>query len=238
MKGPLYLIAGGTESVPDRVVQAALRMTGISRPRVAYIGVASADSAALRRRYDARLRKAGAGLVLPVPLCGRLGNARRAARAIESADVVFFSGGDVEAGMRVLEARGIVPFLRSAHRSGRPFIGVSAGSIMLCRSWIRWPDPRDEASAELFPCLGLSRIICDTHGEGDGWSELKAALTRRPVGATGYGIVSGSAVIVEPDGTVSSFGGEVHVFKRRKSGIAQVRSLVPRHEESGQIEEE
>jgi cyanophycinase-like exopeptidase len=121
----------------------------------------------------------------------------------------------------------MIPFFRSVHRSGIPFIGVSAGSIMLCRSWIRWADPRDEGSATPFPCLGLSRITCDTHGEGDGWGELKSVLALRPVGATGYGIVSGSAIIVEPDGTVTAFGGAVHVFKRRKAGVVQVPSLLP-----------
>jgi cyanophycinase-like exopeptidase len=224
-------MAGGNESISgagtDRVVHLALRRTGIARPRVAYVGAASGDNPAVRRRHIARLRKAGAGPVLPMPLCGKRGSASRAAAALGSADVVFFCGGDVEAGMRTLEARGMVSLLRTAHRSGVPFIGISAGSIMLCRSWIRWADPGDEASAELFPCLGLCRIICDTHGEGDGWGELESVLHRRPIGSTGYGIVSGSALVVEPDGSVSPFGGEVHVLKRRTTGIARVRSLRP-----------
>jgi cyanophycinase-like exopeptidase len=200
-------------------------------PRVAYIGAASGDDPALRRRNAALLSRAGAGPLLHVPLCGRQANAPKAARAIESADVIFFSGGDVEEGMRVLEERGMVPFLREVHRSGIPFVGVSAGSIMLCRSWIRWTDPGDDRSAELFPCLGLTRILCDTHGEGDGWYELKAMLALRPVGSTGYGIVSGAGIVVDQDGTVSAFGGEVHVFKRRKKGVAQVQSLRPEPEE-------
>ena len=165
--------------------------------------------------------------MLWAPLCGRLGNAPKAAAAIESADVVFFSGGDVAAGMQILEQRGMIPFLRAVSRSGTPFIGVSAGSIMLCREWIRWRDARDDESGELFPCLGIARLSCDTHGEGDGWGELKSMLALRPVGATGYGITSGSAIIVEPDGTISASGGEVHVFRRRKGGIAQVQSLLP-----------
>jgi cyanophycinase-like exopeptidase len=228
---PLFLIAGGIEPDSRRgteaIVQAALLWTGIYRPSVAYVGVASGDDPALRRRYIASLRRAGAGLVLWVPLCGRLANAPKSALAIDSADVVFFCGGDVEAGMRIVEERGLIPFLRSVHRSGIPFIGVSAGSIMLCRSWIRWADSRDEGSAELFPCLGLSRLICDTHGEGDGWGELKSVLALRPLGATGYGIESGSALIVEPDGTVTAFGGVVQMFKKGKAGVVQVRSLLP-----------
>jgi cyanophycinase-like exopeptidase len=165
--------------------------------------------------------------VVGVRLSGGTGSASKARRAIESSDLVFFSGGDVEKGMRVLEERGMVRFFGDLHRSGIPFVGVSAGSIMLCRSWIRWADPGDDGSAELFPCMGLTRILCDTHGEGDGWGELKAMLALRPVGSSGYGIVTGSGIVVEQDGTVSACGGEVHVFIRRKTVVAQARSLRP-----------
>jgi cyanophycinase-like exopeptidase len=230
----LYLIAGGSRpragsrpASPDPLLAAALRSPGVPAPRVAIIGAASGDSPAFRRRNAALLVKAGAGQVVEVPLRGGTGGRQAACRAIQSAHVVFFSGGDVEEGMRVLAERGLVPFLRRVHRSGIPFIGVSAGSIMLCRSWIRWTDPGDDASAELFPCLGLTRILCDTHGEGDAWSELKAMLALRPVGSTGYGIVTGAGMVVTPDGTVSALGGEVHEFIRRKRGVVQVTSLQP-----------
>jgi cyanophycinase-like exopeptidase len=200
---------------------------GVPKPRVAYVGAASADSASLRRRYSALLEKAGAGSVTLVPLSGRQSGKGTAAAVIQSADAVFFSGGDVDAGMRVLEERGMIPVLRAACRSGTPFIGVSAGSIMLCRSWIRWGDPGDDRSADLFPCLGFAPIWCDTHGESDGWVELRALLARKPVGATGYGIASGSALIVEPGNALVAAGGEVHVFRRRKAGVFQVQSLRP-----------
>ena len=171
------------------------------------------------------LRKAGAGIITNAPLAGHRANAPVAAAAVESADLVFLSGGDVEAGMSVLEKRGMVPVLRRAHRSGTPFLGISAGSIMLSMAWVRWNDPEEDEGAEIFPCLGFARICCDTHGEDDGWGELKAMLSLRPVGTTGYGIVSGSAIMVEPDGTLGALGGEVHVFRKRKAGVVQVESL-------------
>jgi len=45
---------------------------------------------------------------------------------------------------------------------------------MLSKEWIRWRDPDDDATAEFFPCLGIAPLICDTHGEQDGWEELQA----------------------------------------------------------------
>ena len=118
-------------------------------------------------------------------------------------------------------------FLRRLYRSGKLFFGISAGSIMLARKWVRWRDPDDDESAELFSCLGLAPILCDTHGEGDGWEELKALLALSPTGAIGYGIVSGTAIVVEPDGTLSALGGEVDRFRRRADGVVQIKSLVP-----------
>jgi cyanophycinase-like exopeptidase len=230
-RGLLYLVAGNSDPArargPDPLVQLAIQRTGTRRPRVAYIGAASGDDAVIRERNVVMLKRAGAGSVILAPLAGRRINAAVAARIVETSDLVFMSGGDVGAGMGVLEARGLVPFLRGTHRAGMPFLGVSAGSIMLSRAWVRWDDPNDDESAELFPCLGLARICCDAHGERDGWSELKAMLALRPVGTPGYGIVSGSAIVVEADGSLSAFGGEVHVFRRRKTGVVQVQSLTP-----------
>lgn len=230
-KGPLFLVAGGA-SAPgargtDPLVRLAIQRTGVDRPRIAYIGAASRDDPLIRKVHAAVLRRAGAGAVTAAPLAGRRVSAAAAAAAVESADLVFLSGGDVEAGMNVLEERGMVTVLRRAHRAGTPFLGISAGSIMLTTAWVRWSDPDNDQGAETFPCLGLARICCDTHGEDDGWLELKAMLSLRPVGTTGYGIVSGSAIVVEPDGTLSALGGEVHVFRRRKAGVVQAQSLLP-----------
>jgi len=231
VKGRLYLVAGGAAAAgvrgPDPAVRLAIQGTGRDRPSVAYVGAASRDDPGVRRRSAAMLRKAGAGIVTTAPLAGGRINASVAAAVIGSADLVFLSGGDVVAGMGVIEERRVVQALRRAHRAGIPFLGVSAGSIMLSRAWVRWSDSDDDGRAEIFPCLGFARVFCDTHGEDDGWSELKAMLTLRPAGTAGYGIVSGSALIVHPDGSLEAAGGEVHVFRRRKAGVVQVDSLVP-----------
>jgi cyanophycinase-like exopeptidase len=142
-----------------------------------------------------------------------------AEKVLSSGDFVYFSGGDVAAGMALLEARGLVSFLGRLHRQGKPFFGHSAGSILLAREWIRWRDSEDAASAERFPCLGLAPILCDTHGEEDGWEELEALLRLEPEGAVGYGLRSGSAVSVTPDGGVEILEGRVDRFVGTPSGI-------------------
>jgi len=174
------------------------------------------------------LKKAGAARVVLAPLCGKRANPEKARDVLGSCDLVFVSGGDVEEGMGVLHQTRMVRFLRALHEAGKPFLGVSAGSIMLARSWVRWRDPNDNESAELFPCLGFAPVLCDTHGESDGWQELQALLALSPRGALGYGIASGTALVVDPGGRVDALGGEVHRFRARSSGVAQVESLRPK----------
>jgi cyanophycinase-like exopeptidase len=226
---PIYLIAGGPGARrargPDPLIQEVFRAAELTRPSVAYLGAASGDNAAFLLFISRILKKAGAGSVTLAPLCGRRGSRERALRVLEQADIVFVSGGDVEAGMRVVEERGVVPCLRRLHKAGKPFFGLSAGSIMLARQWVRWTNPQDDSSAELFPCLGFAPVLCDTHGEEDEWSELKALLALAPVGTTGYGIVSGSALAVKGRGDVTALGGPVHVFRRRKGGVARTKDL-------------
>lgn len=226
---PIYLIAGGPGARrprgPDPLIQEVFRAAGVEKPSVAYLGAASGDNAAFLLFIGRILKKAGAGSVILAPLCGRRGSLERALHVLEEADIVFVSGGDVEAGMGVAEEKGIVPHLRRLYRAGKPFFGLSAGSIMLARQWVRWTNPHDESSAQLFPCLGFAPVLCDAHGEEDEWSELKALLALAPVGTTGYGIVSGSALVVKGRGEVSALGGEVHVFRRRKGGVARVEDL-------------
>jgi cyanophycinase-like exopeptidase len=228
---PVYLIAGGPSSKrghgPDPLLQEALQLAAVKSPTLAYIGAASGDNVLFRRMMARLLCEAGAGDVKLVPLCGSRSDAQKARSIIESCHIVFLSGGDVEAGMRVLEKHGLKDFLRSQYRKGKPFFGISAGSIMLAKSWVRWKDPDIESSAEVYPCLNMANIYCDTHGEDNGWDELLTLTCLIPDGSMGYGIPLGAALIAYPDASIRALGGEVHRFIR-KDGIAQqIQSLFP-----------
>ncbi|MGO8989410.1 MAG: Type 1 glutamine amidotransferase-like domain-containing protein [bacterium] len=231
VRGPIFLISGGQtmrkRKGPDPLLQMVIRRTGVRRPMVSYLGTASGDDDTFRLWFTRLLQKAGAGEVNPVPLCGRRGDPERAKAILEASDLVFVSGGDVKEGMRVLVKKKMTGFLRRLHRSGKLFLGVSAGSIMLARKWVWWKEPHDDESAEIFSCLGLAPILCDTHGEGEGWEELKTLLTLSPTGTIGYGIASGAAIVVEPDRTLSALGGEVDRFRRRTNGVVRIKGLLP-----------
>ena len=90
------------------------------------------------------------------------------------------------------------------------------------KAWIQWPNPHDDASAQLFPCLGLAPVYCDTHGEAARWTELKALLARLPEGAEGFGIPSGSGLAVLPDAAIQAMGKPPAHYRRGPDRIEKL----------------
>jgi peptidase E len=226
---PVYLIAGGRGSAvrrgPDPLIHEALKLAGVERPAIAYVGAASGDNAGFRAMISRMLREAGAGGIRLAPMCGSRGSPAKAKRVLEESDIVFMSGGDVEAGMNVLKKNGMAVFLLDLYRKGKPFFGVSAGSIMLAEKWVRWDDSEAGSDPELFSCLALARICCDTHDEENDWDELRALARLTPAGRAVYGIPSGTALVAHADGTLRAIGGAVHRFRREGSIVRQVENL-------------
>jgi cyanophycinase-like exopeptidase len=151
----------------------------------------------------------------------------KAKEIIRKADVVFFSGGDAEVGMKTLIEKNLVGFFHELVNQCNLLLGVSAGTIMLSQEWVRWKNPDDDATAELFPCLGLAPVICDTHAEGDEWVELKAAIKLKGEGAVGYGITSGACLKAYPDGRPEAVGGAVAQYKNVNGEIKRLEDLLP-----------
>jgi peptidase E len=226
---PIYLLAGGRPGrrrTPD-LIQAFFGESGIVAPKVAYVGTASDDDRWFFNFISKELMRAGAGRINHALIAPTNADLKKARNIITSADIVFFSGGDVERGMEVLQEKGMVDFLLQLYQGGKPFFGASAGSIMLAKEWIRWRDPDDDATAEVFPCLGLAPVICDTHAEEDDWQELKALLALKPENVRGYGIPSGLAIKVFPDGKVEAFGGVVSQYIRRGGRVERLPDILP-----------
>jgi peptidase E len=219
MKNDMYLIAGGRESRSkggDPLLAQIISLLGLERPKVAYVGAASNDNRIFFMWISAMLKKAGAGTVRLVALAHRRIDLAKARSLLQGADLIFVSGGDVEAGMLCLERNGVASLLKELHQAGKPFIGASAGSIMLAQNWVRWPDAGNDATAEAFPCLGLAPLLCDTHAEKEDWEELKVLL-KISGAAVGYGIPSGAALRVFADGSLLALGKPVQRLAWRGS---------------------
>jgi len=204
---PLFLIAGGRpRSYQDTVsyVAQALSECGRPRPVVAYLGVANGDSLPFYWAMRSLLIEAGAGDVSMLRLAAKSADVTSARKALEEADAIYLSGGEVEDGMQWLEHHGLVGLLRDIRDRGKVFLGMSAGSIMMGTCWVRWDDPDDDATASLFDCLGFVPTIFDTHAEDEDWKELKAALKLRGPSARGYGIPTGGLAIVDSEGRITA----------------------------------
>jgi cyanophycinase-like exopeptidase len=229
-KKPVFLLAGGRHSRrkgADPLLQAVFRESGKESPSVAYVGTASGDDKSFFGFVTSAFKEAGAGDVKHAVISPENADLDKARKILDSADIIFFSGGDVEAGMEVLKEKGFIDFLSGIYNRGIPFFGLSAGSIMLADEWVRWPDPDDEASAELFPCLGFAPVICDTHDEDGGWEELQAALALGKPGTHGYGIATGTGIKVYPDGTVEALGGPVFQYIRQSGKVKRIDDIRP-----------
>ena len=226
----IYLLAGGPGSIRksrDPLMMRVLTSCGAPHPSIAYVGAASGDSQPFFSMISAYLRRCGAGRVTLASLASRRGKLEKVRAILESADMVFISGGDVEAGMEVLEERQILPFLRELFETGKPFFGSSAGSIMLGKEWVQWEDPDDDATASLFPCMGFAPIVCDTHGEAEEWEELRSLLRLTDEGTLGYGIPTGAGLCVFPDGGLEVLGAPVHRYAHGGGAVVRNADLPP-----------
>jgi peptidase E len=226
---PVYLLAGGRRSgskSPDPVIQAVIKEVGKTSPIIAYVGAANEDDKRFFQFMQTSFIAAGAGKVEHALIYPKKADLNTAREILKASDAIFISGGDVELGMQSLEDKNMVDFLLKLGEQGKFFFGLSAGSIMLAKKWVRWPDPDDDSSAELFNCLGLAPVICDTHAEDDGWEELKAAL-RLEKDAEGYGIASGTAIRITPDGKVTAFGGPVIHYACRQESLVKLPDIKP-----------
>ncbi len=222
----IHLIGGGpgAKMQTRRHLHAAVAATCKPKPLIAYVGAASNDNVAFRHMLGAAFIGSGARLE-PARLASKRASASRARQLLDDADIVFMSGGDVERGMEVLRERDEVAHLKELARAGKPFIGISAGSIMLGERWVRFPDEDDDDSAEPFDCLAIAKVVMDAHSEDDDWSELRVllrVLARAGEHPTGYGVPSRGCLRV--DGEKLSAHGD-HVARLRVHNAHE-----PRHD--------
>lgn len=220
----VYLIAGGNWYKPGAILpifKKIISHSGKSGPDVAYIGTANGDSFTFFKFSSNYIKKAGAGAITQIFLADKNADVKQAKKLLRKADVIFIAGGDVEEGMLWLKKHKIVPLLKELYKKGVLFFGLSAGSIMLGTKWIRWNDPEDDSSAELFDCIGIVPILCDTHAEKDKWEELKMAIMLLGRNSKGYGIPSGGVICAAPDGSFTAMQKTAVCYAKRGGQVVK-----------------
>jgi peptidase E len=229
MAQTLDLVGGGPGAVLAlrRHFKAALEAVGRPRPVVAYVGVATDDNRGFFTMICGALGSGNARMHL-AKIASPRASASEARALLEDCDLVFMSGGDVEHGMKVLHDRDMAGLLVTLGRAGKPMFGISAGSLMLARDWVRFPDEDDDTKAELFPCLGLAPLHVDAHSEEDGWSELRVLVRllheRGDEEPVGYGLTRhGRLHVSVEEGRVSvkPFGTPIPRFVVRRGKVVE-----------------
>jgi peptidase E len=243
----VYLVGGGPGAMLALRAhfKACLDAVGVAEPMVAYVGVASDDNAGFQAMLTGALALTGARF-RPVHLASPRASVAEARALLDACDLVFVSGGDVDHGVCVLRERGVLEHFRELRRQGKPMFGISAGSVMLAREWVRFPDDDDDR-AEIFECIGAVPFAVDAHSEEDDWSELRTLIRLlhergdpRPVG---YGLTRKGGIVVEVVGDevtvtargtdipriISRAGVVVHGEPLRLAEIARDAPPAPRH---------
>jgi len=217
---PAILVAGGRPFHLEAIARMITRgFGGIQKPHVAYIGAASGDNPVFYHLMKTLLKKAGAGKVSFVHLAKKKPDLDAARKILTDVDVIFLSGGEVEDGMNWLKKHGLTAFLKDLYSKGKPFIGVSAGVIMMGTHWVRWGTEGDDSTSELFDCLAFTPALFDVHGEAEDWVELKAALKLLGPGARGYGLPGGCMISADSRGNLKNLSKEFMVFVNEGGGI-------------------
>jgi peptidase E len=199
----IHLVGGGPGALfaTRAHIKRAVAAVGKKKPLVAYVGVASNDNVGFQKMLSAAFLGTGARIEM-AKLARKTAKVSNARALLADCDLVFMSGGDVEHGMNILNERGVADELRALAAAGKPFLGISAGSIMTCKEWVRFPGD-DDARAETFPCLGIAPVHMDAHSEGDNWPELRTLvklLAKKDAEAVGYGVPSKGCLRVELGG--------------------------------------
>jgi peptidase E len=228
MKKPVFLLAGGRprgNDTTDRLMRAVLDESGKVSPSIAYTGTASGDDSNFFSRMTGMLKMSGAGTISHAVIAPKNADLDKARGILQASDIIFVGGGDVDGGMRVLREKNMLGFLEEIYEHGKVFFGTSAGAIMLAKEWVRWPDPDDTDSAELFSCLNFAPVICDCHDEDGGWQELIAALELKETGTIGYGLSSGTGIKVYSDGSIEALAKPVYKYEREKDRVKKISNL-------------
>jgi peptidase E len=201
----IHLTGGGPGAflALRRHFKSALAETKAKKPLVAYVGTASNDNAGFFTMIKTAICTSTTSTrVRLAKIASPRAKMSEARALLDESDMVFVSGGDVEHGMKVLHDKDMATHLTSLAGAGKPMFGVSAGSLMLAREWVRFPDD-DAAKAELFACLGIAPVHADAHAEADNWDELRVLVDllrrRGDDEKIGYGLTRKGGLRIEID---------------------------------------
>ena len=234
----MTLIAiGGAEgkSGDMAVLRRVLAEAGVETPRVLVITTATGYPEEVGQTY--RDAFAELGIACDVMHVSTQAGANDAAtiRRIETADVVFFTGGDQSRLAAVFNGSDALKALQSRHEAGGVIAGTSAGAAAMSSLMICGGNP-DEAmtkgEVETGEGFGLAPgAVFDTHFMNRGRLKRLFAITAAAPAKTGIGLDEDTGVILRAGGEAEVIGsGAVTLVDAKELKNCNIAEIAPGEE--------
>ncbi|MEO8294423.1 MAG: cyanophycinase [Gemmatimonadota bacterium] len=239
-RGHLLIVGGGSQ--PDELVARFIELAGgPGHARIAVVPMASEEAQATGDEKAEDLRQRGADAFV-LNLTRGQAESDSAARLLDSATGIWFSGGDQARLTAVLLGTVTLRAIQGLYESGAVIGGTSAGAAIMSDSMItgnQYRDPPDTNGyygddypeiarhmTEIVPGLGfLHGVIVDQHFiRRERQNRLMSAILERPT-LLGVGIDESTALEVDPDGRWRVLGASaVIVYDARGTHITRAGS--------------
>ncbi|MDF1503595.1 cyanophycinase [Roseisolibacter sp. H3M3-2] len=217
-RGTLIIVGGHEDKTDERLILTALARR-VNGGRLVVATVASQEPDALWRDYEAVFGDLGVRHVVHLDVQSRQeAQEPDRLRLLDSADAVFFTGGDQ---LKITSQLGDSPLyerIRQIYLEGGTVAGTSAGASVMAETMLVSGEsdasPRIGTGVRMAPGLGLfPGAIIDQHfAERGRVGRLVGAVAQNPR-ILGVGIDEDTAIVLEPGGCFSVLGrGAVYVL--------------------------
>ncbi len=181
-------------------------------PSAAYIGASNGDRPEFYGIFESAMESIGISRRSMI----RSQYPREDADALAQADLILLAGGDVEAGWKVFQSKGLDKLIVERYYAGVQLIGVSAGAVQLGLGGL---DSGEESKASLIDTFRLVPLVIGAHEENEQWRGLRRALKRSGGLVPAVGIATGGGMVYHPDHCIEAVRHPLHEFCLREGEI-------------------
>jgi cyanophycinase len=194
---PLYLLADSQlffgKSDSNSLAERVRADLDSSSPKAAYIGASNGDLPEFYGLFQAAMEAMGISNCRAVPSQP----SKEDISFIEDADLILFSGGDVERGWRTFEQNGLKELAPRKRFDGAILMGVSAGAVQLGLGCLS-----NSAQPKQIDMFRFAPFYVGAHDEENDWWDLRALVNLSQADTRAIGIPTGGGAVYQSDGTL------------------------------------
>ncbi len=229
-KGNLFLIGGGNR--PDYMIKKMIELAGGTDAKIIIIPNASGDPIDVAKYQQNQFKENGSNNVSFIYLKNNEANSDSIVIEIESANGIFFSGGDQRRLAEVLLNTKALKAIKNIYEEGALIAGTSAGTAVMSKIMITGDELKIDDDENPFGHLlkeniktsegigFLENVIIDQHFiKRKRYNRLFSLVIENP-DKLGIGVDESTAIIVKDDNTFEVFGeSQVVVFDAKDAKV-------------------